>query len=109
MKYFLWFVILFTACNDKYPPCPAPLPEELKPGLYSKELGAVQVDGETCHIFEQYGTWDCEVVPGYQCRCEGVKIRCSRTVLTRTTKCVSGKQVNGVTQTGGKFSHEEVH
>lgn len=98
-------LLLLIGCG-KDPPCPPITDQDLTPGIYSKELGIVNIDGETCHIFEQYQTWNCYKKYGHIC--EGMTTACQWKILTRITKCPSGNHVNSVNQTGGKFSHEEV-
>lgn len=107
---FLPFVAVLIMGCDESPPCPAPGLTD-KVGLFSREVGTVQIDGEVCKIFETYENEECHPVAGFQYEpnsCNGSFIRCYSKVMTRITKCASGVVGNTITYTPDKFHREQV-
>src|ERR1035437_6816431 len=94
MKYIICAMLLGMMACDKGPPCPPYSDDDLKSGIFSKDLGTVQIDGESCRIIETYERDQCQKRGSWnqipQLSCDGVKIQCYNKTLTRITKCPSG-------------------
>jgi hypothetical protein len=103
--------ILVIVCGTCYyldikdPKCPYINPKDIGNSIRSKDIGSVDIEGETCHLVEVY---EHECFTGSDYGCKGEKLICIDRVLSRLTKCPSGTVSNTVTRTGGKFPHEEV-
>jgi len=108
IKYLILFLLL-NSC-EPFPPCTKSDATD-KPGIYSKILGTVQIDGESCTIIETYEKYNCADW-GWDYsknrKCLGHEVSCQWKILTRITKCPSGSSTNSITHTTGKFSHEVV-
>ena len=91
--------------NNNAPACPAYDTKEVGTKLISHDMGSVNIEGEDCHIIE-VSQHICYT--GHYHECKGDYLFCSDRTISRITKCPSGTVTNSVTQTGGKFSHEEV-
>lgn len=109
---FLYFLLLGIFACDKGPPCPPYSNDDYKPGIYSKELGSVEIDGETCKIIETYERSHCEErgpwTQSYGPGCDGIRVECYNQVLTRITKCPSNTTINTITRSFDKSHREEV-
>ena len=95
------FLLFIMGCRPE--PCPGS--KEKNVGLYSKELGTVQIDNEYCKIFETYNVYECIEVSSRE-ECGGYI--CNSKILTRITKCPSSTTTNTITYTPDKFHREEV-
>ena len=107
---FLPFVAVLVMGCDSGPPCPVPGPTD-KVGLFSREVGTVQIDGEPCKIFETYENTECYERDGFNHEpdsCSGKFLQCYGKVMTRITKCASGVVGNTITYTPDKFHREQV-
>lgn len=104
MKNLIPLSLLLLACCRPTPTCP-PDDEKSKPGIYSKPLGMVKVDGEDCHIFEIYEKFNCRIDdseyndPIGPKTCDGVHTHCQWKVLTRITKCPHQITINSIPMT----------
>lgn len=108
MKYSILTLLFLIGCHS--PPCPLPGPDD-KPGVYSRELGTVSIDGETCKIYETYKNSSCIMKNGlgyYPYSCDGEFMYCDEKILTRITKCPSGTVGNAITYSSDKFHREQV-
>jgi hypothetical protein len=112
MKYILCVFLFGMLACDYGPPCPPISNDDFKSGIFSRDLGSVQIDGESCRIFETYersycqkrGPWSQQTRP----QCDGERVECYDQVLTRITKCPNSTTVNTITHTNDKFHREEV-
>lgn len=91
MKYcYVFFSCIIIGCG--LPPCPDPNVDD-KIGLYSKELGNVSLDEESCKIFEIYEKTHCLNINASErpeLLCKGSIISCNRRTLIVLVKCPSG-------------------
>lgn len=112
MKRLLILLVLAGCETPNLPECERIKISDITPGIYSKPLGPVQIEAETCQIYETYQTWDCHEIAGDSMdahpQCKGRTTHCEWKILTRITKCPSGNHVNGITKTNEKFPKEQV-
>ncbi len=105
LKYLL-FILLLVGCNSN-PPCPLPTEKDTL-GIFSKEIGHVVVNGESCSIIETYRNYRCpaEIIDQTFASCSGYDPRCASTTLTRITKCPSFSSENSITHSPDKYHRE---
>lgn len=109
MIFFLW-VLMFTDFFFISSPCKDYSINRKSPGIYSRELGSVNLQDEDCKIIETYRVDPCYKEDGINYHCQGTITLCSgETILTRLTVCPSFQSENQVNQVRhGKFLHEEI-
>jgi hypothetical protein len=97
--------LILGGCNSEST-CDPITKESYKTGLFSRNLGSVNIAGEQCQIFEQYKKYDCQL--RYSPECNGQVVECREYILTRITKCPSSNATNSITYSNDKFHVEHV-
>ena len=97
--------LILGGCNSEST-CPTITKESYKTGIFSRNLGSVEIAGEQCQIFEQYKKCNCELRYSYDCN--GEVVACREYILTRITKCPSSNTTNSITYSNDKFHIEHV-